>query len=1029
MRSYCVTCFVAINLLIIRSVSAQTLNPNPSRVVGQRGLDINSLAPNLVEGRELNSPTSVAIDTSASPAILYVSDSGNNRVLAWKDATQFANGAQADKVIGQKDFLTTLPQGPGRSSLSTGLTGPAGLAVDSAGNLYVVDTGNNRILRFPKPFSQSDQILPDLVIGQPDFSTRVTNQGGISARSMALNNDTSAPDCQSGNCYNASLAFDNAGNLYFTDPLNNRILRYPASVLGPKATNGPPADLVLGETDFSSAVSTDDPVNIHNLRTPAGIALDSGGRLYVSDSLNRVAVYLAPFQTGEVITRFLGIAVQLPDQPPPPLYSESRFNGPEGLTMIGDSVVVADVGNNRLLRFPSYGNWSANVYTQSAQGVVGQSDFTSHLPNRGQPQAAQNTLASPLSAVFFNNELFVADAADNRVLVFPQQAGGRFLDASRVLGQTQFNYNTANFIEGRELHFVVSGSNGSFGDAGIVVDTRSNPPHLYVSDAYNNRVLGYRDARTIQTGAKADLVIGQPDLYQSMVNAPGNDAKLPTDQGLRLPTGLALDASGNLYVADSLNGRVLRFPKPFDSGENFPHADLVLGQASFSSRITDPTRGTMQFPYGIAFASDGSLLVSDAAHNRVLLFGGSSQQFSNGMQAAKVFGQPDFYSNAVGRTDNRMAGPRHIAIDQRNRLYVTDTGNNRVQIFDDVTQAGTDPRPVLLLSSLTQDQRINNPRGIYLNQSTGEFWIAAEDGDNHGLLGKYPSFDNLALSPYATAAIQGIPALAIAQDSSGDLYVADFGNRVIIYYPALAALNGASFLDRPLAPGTIASLFPAAGNQPWGNQSLSFGKLPHPLPLPTSMADLQVMVNGQAAPLYYVSPSQINLLVPNGAPSSGTAEFEVQRTSTGQILGSFLVQMDVASPGLFLRGTTQVAALNQNGTINSAQNPAPTGTIIQLFATGPGFVPGAPVDGEPATGQVLTPSKPRVVINPGSGFVPDENITYSGLAPGLVGVWQINVRIPKSVPPGNAVPIFFTYRDIPSINTGQLNTSIAVSQP
>ena len=76
-----------------------------------------------------------------------------------------------------------------------------------------------------------------------------------------------------------------------------------------------------------------------------------------------------------------------------------------------------------------------------------------------------------------------------------------------------------------------------------------------------------------------------------------------------------------------------------------------------------------------------------------------------------------------------------------------------------------------------------------------------------------------------------------------------------------------------------------------------------------------------------------------------------------------------------------------------------------------------------------TPYKPRVVINPASGFVPDEDVTYSGLAPGLVGVWQINVKIPKSVPPGSSVPVFIVYRDIASINTGQLNTTIAIKQP
>jgi len=78
-------------------------------------------------------------------------------------------------------------------------------------------------------------------------------------------------------------------------PLNNRILRDPASALGAKAANGPSADLVLGQSDFTSGIIRTTRWMSNNLRAPAGIALDAGGRLYVSDSLNRVVVYLSPF--------------------------------------------------------------------------------------------------------------------------------------------------------------------------------------------------------------------------------------------------------------------------------------------------------------------------------------------------------------------------------------------------------------------------------------------------------------------------------------------------------------------------------------------------------------------------------------------------------------------------------------------------------------------------------------------------------------------------------------------------------------
>src|SRR5262249_29106381 len=154
----------------------------------------------------------------------------------------------------------------------------------------------------------------------------------------------------------------------------------------------------------------------------------------------------------------------------------------------------------------------------------------------------------------------------------------------------------------------------------------------------------------------------------------------PNEKGLYQPIGLALDSTGNLYVADSGNGRVMRFPKPFDQPQpNFPSSDLVLGQTSFTAtKIIDPTPRTMRSPYGLAFTTDGSLLVSDSALNRVVLFAGKPENFTNGMVAAKIFGQPDFGSFQSGSDSNQFNMPRHIATDSDDRLYVADSGNNRL---------------------------------------------------------------------------------------------------------------------------------------------------------------------------------------------------------------------------------------------------------------------------------------------------------------------------------------------------------------
>ncbi len=210
---------------------AQTIfNPAPSRIAGQAVLQqfglLTATAPNLVEGRELNGPQALAIDTSASPPILYVADTGNNRVLAWKDAFGFTKGDAASKVIGQRDFLTTAAQGPG-ADLSTGLYQPVAVAIDKNGNLYVIDAGNNRILRYPAPLAQTGDLLTvDLILGQRDLNGRVPNAG------QSAPSDKTFAFATGAGIFRAGLAFDSQGNLWVSDPGNNRVLRFPASALG-----------------------------------------------------------------------------------------------------------------------------------------------------------------------------------------------------------------------------------------------------------------------------------------------------------------------------------------------------------------------------------------------------------------------------------------------------------------------------------------------------------------------------------------------------------------------------------------------------------------------------------------------------------------------------------------------------------------------------------------------------------------------------------------------------------------------------
>jgi uncharacterized protein (TIGR03437 family) len=167
-----------------------------------------------------------------------------------------------------------------------------------------------------------------------------------------------------------------------------------------------------------------------------------------------------------------------------------------------------------------------------------------------------------------------------------------------------------------------------------------------------------------------------------------------------------------------------------------------------------------------------------------------------------------------------------------------------------------------------------------------------------------------------------------------------------------------------------------------------------------------------------------------GLPSNGTANLQIVRQSTGQIYGAAEIALSSASPGLFTAGGTgtgQIAALNADNSLNSSSNAAAHGTVIQLFGTGQGFVANAPPDGTPSTGLVPTATTPLVLLN--NVFVPSTNIQYTGLAPSEVGVWQINVLIPTTTAPGNAVSLQVFMSSIPSGNPSSpasVATTIAV---
>jgi sugar lactone lactonase YvrE len=692
-------------------------------VLGQA--EFQTWRANSVDASGLFYPSAVAIDNSDTPHHLYVADLGNSRVLGWRDASAVENGAPADLVIGQQDFRTYVCGAVGKAPnpeppLANHLCQPAGLAVDRAGNLYVAEPRANRVLRFDAPFRSCSSFpcvagSAKLAFGQPDLTSGKCNQG------------RSAPDSDT-LCGPQAVSVDRMGQVYIADTGNNRVVVYA----DPLADNDHKrAKRVIGQRgSFKDGQCRHD---LSGLCQPFGVTVGRDGDVYVAESAdNRIVRYAAGTDNGS-----LSVGSNEPAGPGCGYFRQTPTNAaalcsPRAVALdAARDLFVADAQNNRVTEYkaplpvnqkpaqtaatrifgqPDEHGSSCNQSTFLREGSVTVTTVnpgTMCLTTLGEPTmifeypvligfSSGIKYASPLStgiAVEDDRFLWVADAGNNRVMRYelgPSSAAAR---ADRVLGQANFSANTPDMVKGAGLS----------GPTNVAIDRSATPNRLYVADSSNNRVLGWRDAAGFTNGASADIVIGQPDFYSSYCDSLGPNTPAPKVDATMLctPSGLAVDRAGNLYVSDVGNSRVLVFHDPFQA---FAEARRVSASAVFGQRGDFTTRfiganqrmappqppisaDTLTYPRGVALDSKGNLYIADTQANRVLEYdrplapgmGTPGHSGSVGDTTAdRVFGQDNF----EGRVASAVFNPQAVAVDRNDRLYIVDSSNNRVLVYD-----------------------------------------------------------------------------------------------------------------------------------------------------------------------------------------------------------------------------------------------------------------------------------------------------------------------------------------------------------
>ena len=471
---------------------------------------------------------------------------------------------------------------------------------------------------------------------------------------------------------------------------------------------------------------------------------------------------------------------------------------------------------------------------------------------------------------------------------------------------------------------------------GVAVDTTGN---IFILDLGNNRI------RKVDTSGNISTLVGN--------GTPGyaGDGAASTKAEIGDPLGIAVDGSGNLYIADTFNN-VIR--KVDGSGNISTFAGNH--KQGYSGDGGAATSAMLSHPWGVTADASGSIYISDTGNDVI------RKVAANGVITTVAGTGVSGYSGDGGAaTSARLQSPWGLAVDTAGNLYIADWSNHAVR---KVTAGG-------VISTIA-------------GNGHGGFW------------GDYGT--------PAAASVLNYPS-AVAVNSTG-IYIADsFNSRVRLLRQVVGlgptigsggVLNGASYTPS-VAPGSIAAVFGAFNiGTPAGASGV---------PLPFTLAGLALQFDGYVnAPLFYAGSGQANIQVP--WELAGQFQTSLQATANSQISGSVTVNLAPFAPGIFSvngQGTGQGVILDSAYHVTGASNPATRGNIVQIFCTGLGAVSHQPATGAPAPTSpplATTTANPTVTI----GGVQAE-VVFSGLAPGSVGEYQVNVKVAAGVVPGSALPV------------------------
>jgi sugar lactone lactonase YvrE len=855
---------------------------------------------------QLSSPEDVAVDSAGN---LYIADSGHNTVRKVTAGTGIISTVAGSGTSGYS--------GDGGAATSAELYSPAGVALDSAGDLFIADTGNNVVREVSaKTGAISTAAGNGYGAGSGKTGTGIggyKGDGGPAASAELFNPE--------------GVAFDSAGNLYIADNGNAAIREVSMTgIITTVAGNGTSGYNGSGEAAGSS-----------ELASPEKVAVGKTGNLYIADTSNN-------------LVREVVFYPSLPTTAAPtPAISPAA-----GTIQSETSVIITDSNPDAQIYYTTDGSTPTTASAIFSFGILVESTETVQaiaLAPGSVPSAVASAAYtykepvnvtptfSPPGGKYASTQTVSICCADDRFTVIFYWIDGPNSSSST----TSARYDDAIIVNANEtLNAVVGSANAATSAVGSASYTITSPANQLIYSVAGDRVAGY-----------------------------SGDGGIPTVANLRVPQAVAVDTAGNLYIADTVNNAIREVSATTGlittiaggihegySGDGGPAIDAKLSS-----------------PTDLAIDKAGDIYIADSGNNVIRRISASTSQIST----VAGTGQAGFAGDGAAATESELSSPSGIALDQANDLYVADGANLRVRkvaaatgIISTVAGGGQNGDGGLATTAaLTAAHRValDKAGNLYISCANTIEMVSAKTGIINAVAGFNPPTVEMYFVPFLG---DGGPALSgfltspqgIEFDSAGNLYIADAGdNRIREVFASTGIITTIAGSDL---------VGPSGDGGPGTNAALS------------SPADIAMDGKGGL----YIADSQnmlIRKLVTYNIPPTSAADTPAISPAGGSFASPPTVNFSDSTPGSALYYTFDGTTPTTASPMYSGPMVVPLTETLRTIALAPNYVV-SDVDS-----AAFTVTAPSAIISTVAGLGPGDE--YHGGNP----IYAVNYQLTRPI--------------------------------